>query len=76
MAPYIILSLVIGPVRACTFQLPGEHTALQPCGAIDLSYPIAISVPTGIHLHLSGVKHLRVKCLVQGHNIDITMYQC
>ena len=42
MAPYIIISLVIGPVRSCnTFNSPGsiqhcnngEHTALQQWGA-------------------------------------------
>ena len=35
---------------------------------------IAISVPPGTHLHLCEVKHLRVECLAQGHNIDTTMY--
>ena len=35
---------------------------------------IAISVLSGTHFHLSQVKHLRVKCLAQGHNIK-TMSQ-
>ena len=34
----------------------------------------AISVLPGIYFHLSQVKHLRVKCLAQGHNIG-TMSQ-
>ena len=31
---------------------------------------IAISVLPATHLHLSQVKHVRIKCLAQGHNID------
>ena len=52
------------------FQLPGEHTVLQPFRLIQLIVHIVISVllcPT--HFHLSQVKHLRVKCLAQGHTI-------
>ena len=36
---------------------------------------IAVSVPPGTYLHMSEVKHLRVKCLTQGHNIETTMSQ-
>ena len=46
------------------FQLHGEHTVLEPLIAI------AISVLTDTHLHLSQVKHVRVKYLAQGHNIE------
>ena len=45
------------------FQLHGEHTVLQPFRHIELIVHIAISVLPG------QVKHLRVKCLAQGHNI-------
>ena len=51
------------------FQLHGEHTVLQPFRRIELIVHIAISVLPGTHFHLSQVKHLRVKCLAQGHNI-------
>ena len=56
------------------FQLHGEHTVLQPFRRIELIVHIAISVLPGTHFHLSQVKHLRVKCLAQGHNI-LTMSQ-
>ena len=56
------------------FELPGEHTVLQPFRCIELIVHIAISVLPGTHFHLSQVKHLRVKCLAQGHNI-LTMSQ-
>ena len=56
------------------FQLHGEHTVLQPFQRIELIVHIAISVLPGTHFHLSQVKHLRVKCLVQEHNI-LTMSQ-
>ena len=56
------------------FQLYGEHTVLQPFRRIELIVHIAISVLPGTHFHLSQVKHLRVKCLAQGHNI-LTMSQ-
>ena len=56
------------------FQLPGEHTVLQPFRRIELIVHIAISVLPGTHFHLSQVKHLRVKCLAQGHTI-LTMSQ-
>ena len=50
-------------------QLPGEHTVLQPFRRIELIVHIAISVLPGTNFHLSQVKHLRVKCLAQGHTI-------
>ena len=56
------------------FQLNGEHTVLQPFRRIELIVHIVISVLPGTHFHLSQVKHLRVKCLAQGHNI-LTMSQ-
>ena len=55
-------------------QLHGEHTVLQPFRRIELIVHIVISVLPGTHFHLSQVKHLRVKCLAQGHNI-LTMSQ-
>ena len=57
------------------------HLPVWPCGASNLSYNNChISVPSGTHLHLSEVKHLRVNyprvnCLAQSHNIDTTMSQ-
>ena len=56
------------------FQLPGEHTVLQPFRRIEVILHIAISVLLGTRFPLSQVKHLRVKCLAQGHNI-LTMFQ-
>ena len=47
------------------FQLPGEHTVLQPFRRIELIVHIAIYVLPGTHIYLSQVKHLRVKCLAQ-----------
>ena len=55
-------------------QLHGEHTVLQSFRLIELIINIAISVLPGTHFHLSQVKHLRVKCLAQIHNIE-TMSQ-
>ena len=55
-------------------ELHGEHTVLQPFRRIELIIHIAISVLPGTHVHLSQVKHLRVKCLAQRHNIE-TMSQ-
>ena len=66
--------LVTGPVHHVPVQLPGEHTVLQPFRRIELIVHIAISVLPGTHFHLSQVKHLRVKCLAQGHTI-LTMSQ-
>ena len=51
------------------FQLHWENTVLQPFRRIELIVHIAISVLPGTHFHLSQVKHLRVKCRAQGHNI-------
>ena len=56
------------------FQHPGEHTVLQLFRCIELIVYIAISVLPGTQFHLSQVKHLRVKCLAQGHTI-LTMSQ-
>ena len=50
MASYIILSLFIGRVRLCLFQLPGEHPALQPF-LVTCRTAIDISVPPDTHLH-------------------------
>ena len=58
----------------CHFQLPGEHTVLQPFQRIELIEHIAISVLPGTHFHLSQVNHLRVKCLAKEHTI-LTMSQ-
>ena len=55
-------------------QPHGEHTVLQPFRRIELIIHIAIYVLPGTHFHLSQVKHLRAKCLAQGHNIE-TMSQ-
>ena len=46
-----------------------EPAVLQPFRRIELIVHIAISVLPGTHSHLSQVKHLRVKCLAEGHNI-------
>ena len=56
------------------FQLHGEHTVLQPFRRIELIVHIAIYVLPGTPFYLSQVKHLKVKYLVQGHNI-LTMSQ-
>ena len=56
------------------FQLHGEHTVLQPFLRIELIVHIAISVLPDTYFHLSQLKHLRVECLAQGHNI-LTMSQ-
>ena len=56
------------------FQLHREHTVLQPFRRNKLITHIAISVPPGTHFHLCLVKHLKVECLAQGHNIE-TMSQ-
>ena len=50
---------------------PQLHGAYSPAAIVAL---IAISVLSGTHFHLSRVKHLRVECLAQGHNIE-TMSQ-
>ena len=51
-------------------QLHGEHTVLQPFRYIEHIIHIAISILLGIHFHLCQVKHSRVKCLPQGHDIE------
>ena len=50
------------------FQLYGEYIIEQPFRRIKLIAHIAISVLPGTQF-----KHLRVKCLAQGHNIE-TMF--
>ena len=47
---------------------------LQVNDTFELIVHIAISVLPGTHFRLSQVKHLRVKCLVEGHDI-LTMSQ-
>ena len=47
-----------------SFQLHGEHTVLHPFRHIT------ISVLPGTHSHLSQVKHMRMKYLAEGHNIE------
>ena len=61
--------LVTGPVHSCAIWTLREHTVLQPLRRIELIVHIAISVLPGTHFYLSQVKHLRVKCLAQGHTI-------
>ena len=57
------LPLVTGPVQSYTISTPFlEHTTLAAILALGTNRT---------HLHLSEVKHLRVKCLAQGHNIEI-----
>ena len=68
---------MVGTGLSCTIPTPGahrhhcSHVALVTCRTA-----IAISVPPCTHLHLSEVKHLRIKCLAQEHNIDTTISQC
>ena len=38
-------------------------------------YCLECTVLSRTHLHLSEVKHLRIKCLTQGHNIVTTISQ-
>ena len=64
----------VGQTLADGWVSMGEHTVLQPFRRIEFIMHIAISVLPGTHFHLSQVKHLRVKYLVQGHNIE-TMFQ-
>ena len=60
----------LDPFVRVPFQVHGEHTVLRPFRRIDLIVHTATSVLPGIHLHLSQVKHIKVKCLAQGHNIE------
>ena len=57
----------------------GAHSTISRTAAISALYEliahIFISVLPGTHLHLSEWKHLKVKCLAQGHNIKTTMSQ-
>ena len=50
------------------FQPP---TALAAISALATSRSHCHLCPTRYHLHLSQVKHVRIKCLAQGHNIEI-----
>ena len=59
-----------------SFQLHGEHTVLQPFRRIELIVHIAISGLSGTHFHLNQVKHLKVKCLDQGHTIETMSQDC
>ena len=52
------------------FQLLGENTVLQPFRRIVHIVHISISALPGTYFYLSQVKHLRVKFLDQGHNIE------
>ena len=52
------------------FQLPVLECTTIPAISVLGTNHMVISVP-GNHLHLSQVKHVRVKCLVQRHNIEI-----
>ena len=84
--PLHFYPLVTGPVHSCAIstpwsleqfirvpsQLHGEHTVLQPFRRIDLIIHIAISVLPVTQFILSQMKHLRTKCLAQGH----TSKQC
>ena len=57
-------------------QLHREHTVLHPFWSFKIIGNIAIFVLVpSTHLHLSQVKHVRVNCLAQRHNIEI-MSQC
>ena len=52
-------------------KLNWDYTELQPFRHIEISMHISISVLSGTHFYLSQAKHLEVKCLAQGHNIEI-----
>ena len=56
----------------CSFvcHLNSTEIILQPFRRIELIIHIAITVITGTHFYLSQVKHLRVECLTQAHNIE------
>ena len=59
MAPYIILSLVIGPARSCTISTP--RGALQPCGASNLTYNNLMSY---VRLFVFQNIHVGLPCVV------------
>ena len=48
-----------------------EHTAMQPFRRKEIISHIAISVLPGTHFHRRQVNNVTVKCLAQGHNIEI-----
>ena len=51
------------------FKLPFfEHTTLAAISALGTNRTYCLP---GTHSHLSQVKHVRVKCLAQGHSIEI-----
>ena len=56
-----------------TLHLNPPRRAYSNFGALNIVH-IAISFLPGTHFHLSQVKHLRVKCPAQVHNIE-TMSQ-
>ena len=54
----------------CSFVYHFNFTeSMQQFRRIELIVHIAIAVLSGTHLHLSQMKHVRVECLAQGHNI-------
>ena len=57
------------------FPIPFGANSTAAISALKTNRTHAISVLPGPHLHLSQVKHIRVKCLPQGHDIE-TMSQC
>ena len=66
--------MVTGFVHSCAISTP--RRAYSPA-TIELTVHIAISAPPGTtHFHLSQVKHLRAKCLPQGHNIETMSQDC
>ena len=68
---YICIPSSLGLFIHVPSQLQGEHTALRPFRRIEPIIHIAISVLPGTHFHMSQVKHLRVECLAQRHNVEI-----
>ena len=71
---YIFTPWLLDQFIRVPYQLHGEHTVLQPVRRNKLIIHIAISAVPGTDFHLSQVKHVRVKCLAQGQNIE-TMSQ-
>ena len=66
-----ILLLVTGPVHSFSISTPFlEYTALAAISALVTNRTHSHLLP-GTRLHLSQVKHLKVKCLAQEHNIEI-----
>ena len=56
---------IIIPVHSCVISTRRSPAAISAISKHCHLYPIP-----GVHFHLSQVKHLRVKCLAQGHNVD------